>query len=361
MLSHGNLTSNALAAMKAFGIEQADLKLGWLPLSHIFARTSDLYTWLGGNHELALAESRETLLADCAAVRPTMMNGVPYFYDKVHRYLREQGLADTPGALKQMLGGRIRLCCSGGAALADHVAVFFQQQGVPLVQGYGLTETSPVITVGSASNNRIGTVGQAIADVEVRIAEDGEILTRGPHVMQGYWNKPAATAEVLRNGWLHTGDLGTLDDGYLRITGRKKELLVTTGGKNIAPVYLEGLLTEDALISQAMIVGDGRNYLTALVVPDRQALAAEVQRRGLATASSSSALASPEVNQLYADCIQRRLADVARCEQVCKFTLLDRAFTIETGELTPTLKLRRGVILQNFSREIQAMYEGERR
>ena len=358
MLSHGNLASNALAALAAFGVETDDLKLCWLPLSHIFARTSDLYTWLGGGHEMALAENRETLLADCAVVQPTVMNGVPYFYDKVYRWLRDQGRGDESGALRAALGGRMRYCCSGGAALADHVAEFFQQQGIPLVQGYGLTESSPVITVCRAVANCIGSVGRAIAGVEVRIADDGEILTRGPHVMLGYWNQPAATAETIRDGWLHTGDLGTLEDGFLRITGRKKELLVTAGGKNVAPAWLEGLLSEDPLIAQAMIVGDGRNYLAALIVPDPLALAGEIRARGIQLVSAAEALVHPAVRELYAERINRRLSDAARCEQVGKFTLLPRGFSIESGELTPTLKLRRGVILQNFSREIEAMYVG---
>jgi len=358
MLSHGNLASNALAALAAFGVENDDLKLCWLPLSHIFARTSDLYTWIGGGHEMALAESRDTLLADCATVHPTVMNGVPYFYDKVFRWLRDQGRADEPGALRAALGGRMRHCCSGGAALADHVAEFFARQGVPLVQGYGLTESSPVITVCSAAANRIGSVGRAIAGVEVRIADDGEILTRGPHVMLGYWNQPTATAETIRDGWLVTGDLGRLEDGFLRITGRKKELLVTAAGKNIAPAWLEGLLTEDPLIAQAMIVGDGRNYLAALIVPNGEALAAEIRARGIELRSAAEALVHPAVRELYAERINRRLGDSARCEQVGKFTLLPRGFSIESDELTPTLKLRRGVISRNFSREIEAMYAG---
>jgi long-chain acyl-CoA synthetase len=175
--------------------------------------------------------------------------------------------------------------------------------------------------------------------------------------MLGYWNRPADTAEAIRDGWLHTGDLGSLEDGFLRITGRKKEILVTAGGKNVVPSYLEGLLAEEALISQSMIVGDGRNYLAALIVPDRDALRREILARRLAITSPAEALAHPQVRQLYADCINRRLANVSRCEQVGRFTLLPRAFSVESGELTPTLKLRRGVILDHFAHEIQAMYE----
>lgn len=357
MLTHGNLASNALASLEAFAVEPDDLLLCWLPLSHIFARTADLYLWLAAGHRLALAESRDTLIADCQAVKPTLINGVPYFFDKICRVVREQGKADEPGVVNKLLGGRVRLCCSGGAALPDHVAHFFAERGVTLVQGYGLTESSPVITVGSPRAHRIGTVGRPLPGVEVRIAADGEILTRGPHVMRGYWKQPAATAEVIQDGWLHTGDLGQLEDGFLRITGRKKEILVTAGGKNVAPVYLEGLLGEDPLIAQAMIVGDARNYLAALIVPDHNALRAETARRQIAVASAAEALVHPEVLRLYAERISQRLENLAPCEQVGKFTLLPRGFSVESGELTPTLKLRRAVILQNFWNEVQALYE----
>lgn len=359
MLSHGNLASNALASITAFSIERGDLRLCWLPLSHIFARTADLYVWIECGHEFALAGSRETILPDCAALHPTLMNGVPYFFDKVAKAVQAQRQAGNPANLRALLGGRIRLCCSGGAALPDHVAEFFEREGVLLVQGYGMTESSPVISVGSPSAHRIGTVGPPIPGVEVTIASDGEILTRGPHVMLGYWQDQAATAEVVRDGWLYTGDLGTLEDGFLRITGRKKELIVTAAGKNIAPTYLEGLLAEDPLIAQCVVIGDARNYLTALVVPERETLKAEILRRQIPVASPAEALVHPAVRQLYTDCINRRLAGVSASEHVRKFTLLSRGLTIEAGELTPTLKLRRAVIHEHFAAEIRALYEDD--
>jgi long-chain acyl-CoA synthetase len=356
MLSHRNLTFNSHAVLESFTLDKSDLRLNWLPLSHIFARTSDFYMWIAGGGELALAQSRETVIADCQALHPTYLNGVPYFFDKVYRYLHDQGLADTPGALQGMLGGRMKMCCGGGAALPDHVAEFFQRNGVVLVQGYGLTESSPVISTGTLDDQRLGTVGKPIHGVEVKIADDGEILTRGPHVMVGYWNLPQATAEAIRDGWLHTGDLGRLEDGYLRITGRKKELIVTAGGKNIAPSYLEGLLTEDPLIAQAVVVGDAKNYLTALIVPDPDGLRAEIARRHIALASPAEALSHPDVYAAYTERIRQRLAGVSHGEQVRKFTLLPRGFTIESGELTPTLKVRRNTVLSNYAAEIRAMY-----
>ncbi len=356
MLTHGNLASNALACLETFQCPPDELRLCWLPLSHIYARTSDLYIWIASGTRMALAESRDTLLADCAAVHPTFINGVPYFYEKLARYLVQQGRADEPGALCGLLGGQIRLCCAGGAALPDHVAELFERQGVLLVQGYGLTESSPVITTGTPEAHRLGTVGRPIPGVEVRIADDGEILCRGPNVMCGYWNKHQATAEVLQDGWLHTGDLGRLEDGYLRITGRKKELIVTAAGKNIAPTLLEALLAEDPLVAQAVVVGDARNYLAALIVPNPDGLRAEIVRRQIPVASPAEALAHPQVRALYQQCIERRLAGLSYYEQVRAFALLDRGFSVENGELTPTLKLRRGVVQEHFAATIAALY-----
>jgi long-chain acyl-CoA synthetase len=362
MLTHGNLTTNALATDEAFLMTESDVKLCWLPLSHIFARTCDLYCWIESGSQLVLAESRDTILANCAQFRPTLLNGVPYFFDKVYRHVVAQGGTDAEQAerLGSLLGGRVRLLCSGGAPLPDQTAEYYNRHGVPLLQGYGLTESSPVITVSTPDANRIGSVGRAINGVEVRIAEDGEILTRGPHVMPGYWKQPEATAQTIRDGWLLTGDMGHVDDdGFLWITGRKKELIVTAAGKNIAPAYLERLLTADPLFLQALIVGDRRNYLSALVVPNADALRSEIAKRGIAISSSDNALRHPEVLQLYRQRIDHQLSSVSHCEQIGRFVLLERGFTVEHDELTPTLKLRRSVIQQHFAREIEAMYAEE--
>lgn len=356
MLSHRNLTSNCHAVMLAFTAEPDDVRLSWLPLSHIFARTSDYYLWVCSGGELALCASREQIVADCQAIKPHYLNGVPYFFDKVMRTVQEKGIADVPGAFHGVLGGRIKMCCAGGAALPDHVNEFYLKRKFTLVQGYGLTESSPVISTGTMNEHRIGTVGKPIKGVEVKIAEDGEILTRGPHVMVGYWNMPEDTAQTIRDGWLHTGDLGEFEDGFLKITGRKKELIVTAGGKNIAPNYIEGLLTEDPLIIQAAVFGDGQKYLTALIVPDPDALRAEIIKRQIPVFTPADALAHPEVNAIYAERIKQRLADVSHAEQVQKFTLLSRGFTPETGELTFKLSLKRDVVKDNFAKEIAAMH-----
>ena len=346
MLTQGNLATNCCATIEAFGERQNQLRLNFLPLSHIFARTCDLYLWVADGSQLALAEARETVIADCQAVHPTMLNGVPYFFDKVYRGLCEKGVQSIPGVLKGALGGAIQNCCAGGAALPDHLYDYYHSQGVPLVQGYGLTETSPVITISTEQHHRRGSCGRAIPGVEVKIAADGEILTRGPHVMAGYYENPAATAEVLQGGWLATGDLGRLDaDGFLYITGRKKEILVTSGGKNIAPVFLESLLTQDPLILQAMVVGDGRSHLGALIIPNRDLVKAELAR---GTAADEQALIRARIDAC--------LANVSPYEQVRKFVLLPRPFSIEAGELTPKLSLRRQEITAHFAAEIESMY-----
>jgi long-chain acyl-CoA synthetase len=368
MLTQRNLATNAHATMQRFYDDSPprDASLGpvrrlnFLPLSHIFARTCDLYLWIMEGSELAIAESRDTVLADAAAIQPTFMNGVPYFYDKVYRGLKEKGVENSSGILRKTLGGRIEQCCGGGAALPEHLYDYFHGQGVPLLQGYGLTESSPVISMSTINHHRRAASGQAIGGIEVKIADDGEILTRGPHVMVGYYQRPEATAEVLKEGWLYTGDLGRLDDdGFLFITGRKKELIVTLGGKNIAPVYLEGLLTQDPLIAQALVIGDGKSFLTALIVPNPEPLKAEILSRGIPVASPAEALVHPQVLALYQDRINRCLVDLAPYEQVKKFTLLPRGFSLELGEMTAKLSLRRKIIEEHFAGEIEAMYRRE--
>lgn len=357
VLSQRNLAFNTLSTLEVFGQQPEDIRLGFLPLSHIFARTCDLYTWIARNSQLALARSRETVLEDCASVKPTLINGVPYFFERVQRYLIDNDLADKPGSLQQAFGGEIRLCCSGGAALPEHVFDFYLERGLPVLQGYGLTETSPVICASTESGNRRGSVGPPIPGVRVKIGDDGEILTQGPHVMPGYFNNPESTAEVIQDNWFSTGDIGRLDeDGFLYITGRKKELIVTATGKNIAPVYIETLLTEDPLIIQALVIGDNRKYLVALIVPDPDCLKAEMKELKIRVFSKKQALAHEQVIELFQNRIQQRLKDVAPYEQVRKFKLLDRGFTIESGEMTAKLSLRRELIQANFASEIANMY-----
>lgn len=344
MLTHGNLCSNAVAATMAFGPQADEVRLGFLPLSHIFARTCDLYSWLVRGSELVLSAGRDHVLAECARFQPTVLNGVPYFFEKIYRSLCEKQVHETPGILQKVLGGRIRYCNSGGAALPLHVFDYYHAQGVPLLEGYGLSETSPVITLSTPDAFKRGSCGQPVTGVEVSIAADQEILTRGPHVMHGYYQMPEATQDVLASGWLKTGDLGYLDsDGFLFITGRKKELIVLSSGKNIAPVYLEGLLMRNPAIAQAMVVGDGHSYLVALIVP-----------RDLADAGADAAIVAR-----YQRMVDDALAECSHHEQIRRITLLPEPFSIERDEMTPKLSLRRPVIAQHYAAEIDAMYAAD--
>lgn len=358
VLTHANLASNAQGVCVAYSERPGDLRLNMLPLSHIYARTCDLYAWFVRDSVLAMARSRETILEDCQAYRPNSINSVPYFYQRVLRGLKEKNLLDTPGALKQALGGEIRVCYSGGARLPEEVYEAFFRQGVPLLQGYGLTETSPVITASTPDRHAPGAVGPPIPGIELQVADDGEVVTRGPHVMQGYYRDEEATAEVLSpDGWFRTGDLGRLDaDGMLRIVGRKKEMIVTAGGKNVHPAYLESLLVQEPLIEQVCVVGEGRKHLAALIVPNPDRLRAEIRRMRLWVFSKTQALRHRKVLALYREALDRALACVSHHEQIPKFVLLDRGFAIERGETTPKLSLCRSVIEANFRDVIERMY-----
>jgi long-chain acyl-CoA synthetase len=359
MLSHGNLASNAETIIQELQENtQANFerRMNMLPLSHIFARTCDLYVFIAGCSELALADSSQTAAVDCTVFQPTLMNAVPYFYEKCMRSLQEEGCADTVGALHRKLGGRLRWCCSGGAPLPQHVSNFYAARNLLLVQGYGLTESSPVITINTNRAHRHGTIGRPISGVEVKIAEDGELLTRGPHVMLGYWNRPDETAAALQDGWLYTGDLGSIDpDGYIRITGRKKELIVTTGGKKIVPSAVEHLITEDAVIRQAAVIGEGRNYLTALIVPDPDALCVALTAAGHPV-NPENVYSHPLAESMVMDRIRQRTECLSAYEQIKRIVLLDREFSVAREELTLTMKLRRRAIALNFAVEIEQLY-----
>ena len=342
MLSHANLATNASALVDSFGEMREELRLCVLPLSHIYARTCDLYTWIYRGSQLVIAETRETLDRDLALVQPTALNAVPFLYQRVADRIRTATTneAEQAAALKKFFGGQIEILNCGGAPLAPEIEAWYASRGMPVLLGYGLTETSPVISASTPQAHRPGAVGRPLANVEVRIAPDGEILTRGPHIMLGYWNDEPATNEIIRDGWLHTGDLGELDaDGYLFIRGRKKELIVLSTGKKVAPTRVELLLTASPLIEQAIVFGDNLCGLIALIVPSASGL----ERPNNAT----------DQHAFYAAEINRCLASVAREEQVHDFVLLDGPFSIERGELTGKLSLCRSVIAQNFAAELE--------
>jgi long-chain acyl-CoA synthetase len=349
MLTHGNLLSNAVATLGTAPYRPGDVVLNWLPFSHIYARTVDHYAAsLAAGVLVCLADSVDTLIDDLAEVRPTNMASVPRFYEKVLAAVTSDDPEKTARRLRDVFGPRIDWLSSGGAPLPPAVAREYHKAGLLLLQGYGLTESSPVISFNRKENFKIDTVGLALPGVEVKIAPDGEVLTRGPHVMKGYWNNPEATAEAIRDGWLHTGDLGELDaDGFLKITGRKKELLVLSNGKKVVPAYLEGLLLADPCIDQVVVCGEGRSFLTALIVPH-----ADNVRRELGEKEPSAAA----VRDLLRRRIDAALKDVSGAEQVRKFVVLPRPFSVADDELTVSLKLRRSVIQARHAAAVEALY-----
>jgi len=400
MLSHGNLIANAEQAQEVLRFTPRDLTLSFLPLSHVFERTCGLYTMLLAGAGIAYAERMETVPRDLKLVRPTILISVPRLFEKIHGRILAQahdaggprrrvvdwaaGVARTEAArvtagrgrgaahalrwrvadrlvftkLRAALGGRVGFAVSGAAPLDPRVAEFFVGAGVPLCEGYGLTESSPVLTVNRPGHQRWGTVGQALPRTELRIAADGEILARGPQVMQGYWNDPDATAETVdAQGWLQTGDIGTLDDdGYLAITDRKKDLIVTAGGKNVAPQPLEARLRRSEYVQQAVVLGDRRPFLCALIVPEFEALAAWAAEQGLEAADRAALLQSREVFRLYQGLLATLNRELPGFNQVKRHVLLERELTLEEGELTPTLKVKRFVVAERYRERLDAVY-----
>ncbi|HET6574629.1 MAG TPA: AMP-dependent synthetase/ligase [Fimbriiglobus sp.] len=360
MLTHGNILSNAVACLEAEPLKPDDLNLCWLPLSHIYGRTVDFYERLVAGVTFCFAESPEMVVANLAEVRPTHISCVPRFYEKLLASVGSPDPAVTAGRLRAIFGPRMRFLGSGGAPLPAAIEKTLHDAGLPILPGYGLTESSPVITFNRTGRSRPYTVGVALPGVEVKIAPDGEVLTRGPHVMPGYWNNPEATAEAIRDGWLHTGDLGSLDaDGFLTITGRKKELLVLSNGKKVVPTHIEGLLAADECIDQAVVYGEGKHFLTALLVPRWDNLRRAVADSGLSIAgceSEDDLCRHPAVLEVLRKRIDLRLADVARYEHVRKFVVLPRPFTVEADELTVSLKLRRTVVLAKHQAELDVLY-----
>ena len=400
MLTHDNLVSNVYAGASALEVHQDDVALSFLPLSHAFERTV-AYIYLLTGVTIVFAESFETIGRDIAMVRPTVVTGVPRVYEKMHARIIDKGQGSggvkallfrwavgaglararavlrgqQPGPLTAMqaaiadrlvfskirdgVGGRLRYLVSGSAPLSTSVAEFFYAIGLPVVEGYGLTETAPILTVNPPNAPRVGSVGKAIDRVELRIAADGEILARGPNVMNGYYNKPKATAEAIEDGWFHTGDIGAIDaDGYLSITDRKKDLLVTSGGKKIAPQPIEAILKRSPLVSEAVLLGDRRKYAAALLVPDFKALERRLGELGRPPHDTSRAelVARPDVIALYQEIVDALNRELSQFERIKRIALLPAEFSIETGELTPTLKVKRKVVEERWRAEIEKLY-----
>lgn len=357
MLTHGNLCSNAEAMLSVADTTPDDVLLSWLPYSHVYARTVDHYLDVLVGSTVCLAESQETLLANLAEIQPTWITAVPRFYEKVWSAVCQLPADVRAVQIKKIFGPRIRWLSSGGAPLPRHVAEGFIAAGILLLEGYGLTESSPVISFNRLDNYRVGTVGQSIPGVEVRIANDGEILTRGPHVMRGYWKEPDATAAAIVDGWLHTGDVGHLDaEGFLTITDRKKDLIITSGGKNIAPSELERLLVGDPYIDQAVVCGDRRPFVAALVVPNFQLLKEKAAELGRSLDVTDGLIQDEAILAFMAARIESVMQVLSQPERVKKFLLLGRPFQAESNELTATLKVRRRHILEKYAARIDALY-----
>ncbi len=400
MLTHGNITSNVVASSPALTVADGDECLSLLPLSHIFERMAGHYLMFDAGVIINYAESIEAVATNLREVRPTICCAVPRLYEKIYAGALEAASAGP--ALKKKIffwakrvgeawaerklagkiipvdlrfaravadrlvfrkirarvGGRLRFFISGGAPLSPEIAKFFYAVGIPILEGYGLTETSPVISVNTPDRLKIGTVGRPIPGVEVKIAEDGEILSRGPHIMRGYYNKPEATREALTpDGWFHTGDIGMLDtEGFLKITDRKKDLIVTAGGKKVAPQPIEGLLKLNKFVSNAVMLGDRRKFPIALLVPNFERLEAWAREQSLAWNSREELVELPAVQQHMASEARKNLRDLAQFEVPKKFLILAHDFSIESGELTPKLSVKRRVVEQHYADRIEALF-----
>ncbi|MFO0970435.1 MAG: AMP-dependent synthetase/ligase [Gemmataceae bacterium] len=354
MLTHGNLLSNALSCHQAARRGPDSVLFNWLPFSHIYARTVDHYLSLVTGAALCLAENVDTLVRDLMAIQPTHLSSVPRFYEKLLASVAVLPDDIARKKLHAIFGPRMDWLGSGGAPLPPFVANAFARHGLLILQGYGLTESSPVISFNRKEAYKLESVGQAIPGVEVKIADDGEVLTRGPHVMRGYWKNAQATEDAIHGGWLHTGDLGRLDDdGFLFITGRKKELLVLSSGKKLIPNQVEALLLEDPCVDQAVVHGEGRSFLTALIVPNWTNLRRESGIEGAPTDLAGH-------DGLHAFLLARfdeRLKDLAPWERVKRLVLAAEAFSVANDELTVSLKLRRGVIFQHYRAELERLYQ----
>ncbi len=399
MLTHRNFLSNIRACRTLFDISPRDTCLSFLPLSHVFERMAGYYMMLRQGATIAYAEGIDSVPLNIREVRPTILISVPRLYEKMFARImervvsspwpqrklflaalhlcRRQVAAEQAGTalpgwlgsfaavarrllhtrLQAHLGGRLRYFVSGGAPLSRDVAEFFLAAGIPIYEGYGLTETSPVIAANTARALRLGTVGRPIPGSRVRIAKDGEILAAGPGIFQGYWQRPEESAAALRDGWFHTGDVGLLDaDGFLTITDRKKDLIVTAGGENVAPQAIEHRLKADKFIANALVFGDRRPFLTALLVPNFDNLIRYARLKKLDFLSMCDLVNHPRVLDLLRRRVEQLQAGLPGFQQVKRFTLLSRDFSAESGEVTPTLKIRRQAVAEKFRPVIDSMY-----
>lgn len=401
MLSHKNLISNVMAVHEIIEIGSEDLFLSFLPLSHVFERMAGYYLPLSAGAQIAYAESIEKVSSNLVEIKPTIMTTVPRLFERIYSKIKK-GVDASPekkqkifnwaiavgeefhtakktesgvhvglklkhkvadkivfSKIREKTGGRLRFFVSGGAALARELGVFFEAVGILVLEGYGLTESSPVIAVNRPYNYKFGTVGHTMPGVEVKIAQDGEILAYGPNIMQGYYKNNDETEKTVKNGWLHTGDIGVFDaEGFLMITDRKKSLFKTTGGKYIAPTPIENLFLGSKYIDQFIIVGDRRMFITALIVPDFEALKEYADSHRISYKDSRELTQMKQIYEMLEKDLGEFQRKLAGYEKVRKFTILDKPFTVEGGEMTPSLKLKRKVIEDRYSNLIDDMYTG---
>ena len=406
MLTHSALVSNMLGGADALDVHQEDVALSFLPLSHAFERMV-AYIYLLRGVTIIFAESFDTIGRDAALVKPTVFTGVPRVYEKMHGRILDKGQSASPARaalfrwaanvatargrailsgrhpspllslqaaladrlvfarIRAGVGGRLRYLVSGSAPLSASIAEFFHGVGLPIIEGYGLTETAPILTVNPPDAPRRGTVGKALPQIDLRIAADGEILARGPNLMNGYYNKPEATADAIKDGWFHTGDIGSIDtDGYLSITDRKKDLLVTSGGKKIAPQPIENVLKQSPLVAEAVVLGDRRKYAAVLIVPEFAALERRLRDLGRAPSPSAAGATTeraqlverPDVRALYQEIVDGLNRELSQFERIKRIAILPREFSIESGELTPSLKVKRKVVEQKWAQTIEELY-----
>lgn len=401
VLTHWNIMSNVQSAHKSFPIDENDIFLSFLPLCHIFERMAGYYTAVSCGAMICYAESIEKIAQNMTEVKPTVMTAVPRLFERMHskiiknvesqpekkqkifQWALEVGklyfeagkdgrsipigltikhkLADKLvfKKLRERTGGRLRFFISGGAALSRDLGEFFVSAGIKIIEGYGLTESSPVLSCNRLDDFKFGTVGKPFPGVEIKIASDGEILAHGPNIMQGYYKNKKETEATIKDGWLHTGDIGVFDaEGFLIITDRKKHLFKTTGGKYIAPTPIENLFLASKYIDQFVLIGDRRMFLSALIVPDFDAVKEYADAHRIQYNSVQDLLESKQIYEMLEKELGQFQKRLANYERVRKFKILDQPFSIETGEMTPSLKLKRKVIEERYGDLIEDMYKG---
>lgn len=399
MLTHHNIISNVRSALENFPISETDVFLSFLPLCHIFERMAGYYTGFASGGQIYYAESIETVAQNLLEVHPTIVTSVPRLFERIYSKIiknvesqpekkqkifnwaietgkayaqaKKAGKVSIALSIKQKLadklvftklrektGGNLRFFISGGAALSRHLGEFFEAVGLKIIEGYGLTESSPVIAANRVDDYKFGTVGKPFPGVEIKIASDGEILARGPNIMQGYYKNKKETEEVIRDGWLHTGDIGVFDaDGFLMITDRKKHLFKTSTGKYIAPTPIENLFLSSKYIDQFVLIGDRRMFLSALIVPDFEAIKEYADSHKIKYDNVEELMSMKEIYDLFDKDMSQFQKKLANFEKIRKFKLLTRPFSIETGEITPSMKIKRKFVEDQYAQLIEEMYK----